>query len=188
MPLAPTTRLSPNFTAFELGADQPGADARVVANLTRLASDVEVVRGVLGGGRLQVNTPTQRLRGFRPDAALATDSPTTSHADGDALDFVPLDFQGSRLDVYNRLKAAKAAGQLRPFDQIIFYPVEGHIHYGRGPRMRGEFRIKLYEGQGGTPLISAVNVKALGDALVSFAKSPLALLLLAVVAVAIINR
>jgi len=164
MPLLPAERLSPHFTAYELGADKPEANAVVIANLRRLAADLETVRAVLGNGRLQVNTAAHRNRGFRTADALPNDSPTTSHDDGDAADFVPLDFSGSKLTAHRLLENAKSQGRLPPFDQIIYYPIQGHIHYGRGPRLRGEFRIYMYEGRGGTPLVSVDNIRNLGAA------------------------
>jgi hypothetical protein len=64
---------------------------------------------------------------------------------GLAADFV------SSVSLYSTYHKFKA-GPLPPFDQLIFYPVDGHIHVGLGARMRGEYRIALAEG--GYPIIT----------------------------------
>jgi hypothetical protein len=163
MPLASTDRLTTHFTAFELGADRPEATALIVANLRRTAASLEEVRQALGVPLL-VNTTTSRNRGFRPpDAnAAAGGVATSSHQDGLAADVVPVSFHGGMRAAYDRLKLAHEQGQLGPFDQIILYPIQGHIHVGLGPKSRAEFRVSLFEGQGGTPLVSADTIGALG--------------------------
>lgn len=164
MPLAPTDNLTPHFTAFELGADKPEADAIIVANLWRTATYLETVRSILGV-RLQVNTPSHRNRGFRtPDANISVGgAATSSHTDGKAADVVPLDGMTLRL-AFDLLTAADAAGKLPPFDQIIYYPASGYIHIGLGSQMRREVRIYLAEISEGTkyPFLTSDLVQRLG--------------------------
>lgn len=154
MPLAPTERLTPHFTAYELGADRPEANGFVLANLYDTAQLLESVRAVLGVPLL-VNTPDEPDRGLAP----RPDNPTSDHPKGLAADFVPLGYRGGMLSVYEALRAAHDDGRLAGFDQIIFYPLTGHVHAGAGSRMRGEFRIATVEGY---PFISADTIAALG--------------------------
>jgi len=188
MPLASSTLLSPHFTARELGADRPEAHSGIVQALYAQADYLERVRVILNS-RLVVNDATHFNRGFRPPEANAAVGgvPTSSHQTGEASDVVPIDFSGSLFDAHNALKKAKAEGRLPPFDQIIYYPANGFIHIGRGPKMRNEFRVSLYEGQGGTPLVSAENIAALGKAVLAAAQRNAPLLVLVLfAAVAII--
>ena len=177
MSLPSITRLTPHFTAYELGADRPEAAPYIVSNLYTVASFLETVRAELGVP-LQVNTPAQPNRGFAP----RPDNENSSHPLGLAADFVPLGFQGGMLAAYDALKAARDARRLPPFDQIIFYPYTGHIHVGLGARLRGEFRVALAEG--GYPLITSDTIKALGRA--GFVSSPLILLLLVIAGIVLL--
>lgn len=146
MSLPSTAHLSPHFTARELRADLPEADATIVANLMRVALGLETVRSALG-------TPLRVTSGFRPPErnARVGGSSTSSHMDGLAADVVPVGSL-SQFNAYERLQAART--QLAPFDQIIFYPAQGHIHVGYGNRMRREFRISFSSDPGGTPLLT----------------------------------
>lgn len=169
MPLASSLPLSPNFKSSELGADKPEATHEIIANLRETAAGLERIRAVLG--RLQVNTPTQRNRGFRTpkENADAGGSPTSDHMKGLSGDFVPLDFPGSMADAYAHLRDAN----LGNFDQIIFYPASKHIHAGFDGNRR-EFRVKLFEGAGGTPLIGSDFAQTLsGSIAYAAAKNPL---------------
>lgn len=177
MPVASGTRLTEHFTAYELGADRPEAAPYIVTNLTTTAQFLEMVRTVLGDGRIQVNTPDNLNRGFAPRDT----TPTSSHPLGLAADIVPLDFPGSKLDLFFTLRNARDDGKLPPFDQIIFYPFSRHTHIGVGARMRGEFRIHLTENAGGTPLATVDN---LGTLLRSGSTSWLVLALLVTLGVA----
>ncbi len=166
MPLPSSVRLTDHFTAFELGADRPEATDAIVANLRTVAAYLETVRAILGVP-LVVNTPTHRNRGFRPlDANAAVGGSTTSdHPHGLAADVVP---QGKRLRAsYDALTAARSAGRLPAFDQIIYYPLQGHIHVGLGSRLRGEVRIYLAEGQ--YPFLTSELIQRLGGAVASAA-------------------
>lgn len=149
--LPSNTQLSPHFTAGELRADRPEATAGIVDNLKRVADYLEVIREALG-------SPLRVTSGFRPPDYNASvgGSRTSSHMDGLAADFVPIN--GALLySSYSKLKAAN----LPPFDQLIYYPIQGHIHIGLGSRMRREVRINLYEGSGGSPLLTETNVAQL---------------------------
>ena len=138
MPLAPNVRLAPNFTAHELGADKPTATDEIVANLTRTATGLQVVRGILGNV-FMVMGPNSGYRTPAQNAAVGG-SPTSDHLTGKAADFTPIGV-GLR-QAYDALKRAADLGTLPQFDQIILYPDDGHIHIGFGDRMRGEFRIR----------------------------------------------
>lgn len=162
MSLASDLPLSDHFTAFELGADKPEANDLIVANLRFVAQSLERIRTVLNS-RLQVNThnPPHLNRGFRPadvNATLPHSSPSSSHIDGLAADVVPLDFPGNMLNAYLRLSSA----EIGVYDQIIYYPLDGHIHIGYGSQLRREHRVFIYEGSGGTPIVSSDTLQALG--------------------------
>jgi len=188
MPLPSSALLSPHFTAYELGADRPEATLTIVNNLRMVADTLERVRAVLGVP-LQANTANHLNRGFRPPDSniIAGGSPTSDHPRGLAGDIVPLGYAGGMLGAYNALRNAYDAGSLGPFDQIILYPIQGHIHVGIGERLRGEFRVYIYEGSGGIPLVSADTIKALGGRATLFITAhPLLSLLVVVVAIVLI--
>lgn len=147
MPLAPDFRVTPHFTAHELGADKPTANDAIVANLTRTANGLEVVRGILGVPL--VMGPNSGYRTAAQNAAVGG-SPTSSHLTGEAGDFTPVGM--SMFAAYRALDRARSLGLMPRFDQVIFYPLDGHIHIGFGSQMRGEFRIRDREGY---PLLSA---------------------------------
>ena len=162
MPLASSVPLSDHFTAFELGADKPEANDAIVTNLRFSAGRLERIRAALNS-RLQVNTSVHRNRGFRtPEENAAVDgSPTSDHVKGLATDFVPLDFPGNMAEAYARLRDT----EIGPFDQIIFYPASRYIHAGFDGNRR-EFRVKLFEGTGGTPLIGSDFAQTLAGSVV----------------------
>jgi len=141
MTLSPSFLLAPHFTAHELRADTPGIPATAEANLFKTAAWLEAARATLG-------VPLVITSGYRSPTYNASvgGSRTSDHVTGLAADFKA---QGlSPFRVYEIFKTAP----LPSFDQIIFYPVTGHIHVGLGARMRGEFRIALAEG--GYPLLT----------------------------------
>lgn len=168
MSIASGVRISPHFTAAELGADRPEATGAIVTQLYKLAVFLEVVRGLLTVP-LVVNDRMHKNRGFRPRDSNATvgGSATSSHQTGEAADVVPQGFAGTMRDAYDTVLSANNRGMLPPFDQIIYYPVQGHIHIGLGPKLRGESRVYLFEGAGGIPLVSAGNIQALGGIVAS---------------------
>ena len=151
MPLASSIPLSPNFVASELGADKPEANDEIIANLRFSANRLERMRSALNS-RLQVNTKVHRNRGFRTleENASVGGASTSDHLKGLGTDFVPLDFPGSMADAYATLRNS----EIGPFDQLIFYPGSRYIHAGFDGN-RQEFRVKLFEGSGGTPLIGS---------------------------------
>lgn len=199
MPLASSSRLSPHFTAFELGADRPEANDLIVTNLTRTADYLEVIRAELGVP-LIVNTQAHRNRGFRPPAAneMVGGSATSDHPNGKAADFTPVGM--SLRTAYDKLTAARAAGRLPAYDQLIYYPASNYIHLGLGDRMRGENRIYLAEVASGThyPFLTSDLVQRLGGAVAAVvatvvtalpnAPSLGVVLIVAVVAVYILNQ
>lgn len=139
MPLASTAKLAPNFTARELGADKPEADATIVANLRRVASWLQVARDILGA-------PLRVTRGFSTavENAEVGGSPTSDHPNGLAADVVAVGL--TPFDVYQRLTEAVKAQKLPAFDQLIYYAGDDHIHVGLGPKLRGEVLLKTTEG------------------------------------------
>jgi hypothetical protein len=144
------TYLAPHFKAGEFGAQF--APSIYLPNIRRVAQWLEVARGILSQN---VSDPRIRVTsGWRsPERNVSVGgSPSSSHLVGEAADFQTLG--QSQWSAWRKLSTARTNGTLPRFDQIIFYPVTGHIHVGLGSRMRNEFRVRLYEGQGGTPLLS----------------------------------
>lgn len=171
MPLASSALLAPHFTAHELRADDPTADARIVANLRTTAAWLETARGIIGA-------PLRVTSGYRDKEhnARVGGSPTSDHVNGLSADFVPLGVTQFR--AWQLLRAAADAGRLPAWDQLLFYPVEGHIHVGLGAQLRREVKIKTLEGN------FVTLTGALAERLRGFARtvgsSPLLLFLLAV--------
>lgn len=139
MPLASSTLLTPHFTARELGADQVGATAAIVANLRRVAGWLEAARGLL-------MVPLVVTSGFRTieHNAEAGGSPTSDHPNGLAGDFEAVGL--TPFQVYQRLDTARRSGALPPFDQLIYYAADDHLHVGLGSKMRGQVLIRTTEG------------------------------------------
>lgn len=139
MPLAATALLAPNFTARELGADQPEADAPIVGNLRRVASWLQVVRGILG-------VPLRVTRGYSTPARNTEvgGAATSDHVTGLAADFVAVGL--TPFDVYQQLNRAQESGALPAFDQLIYYAADNHIHVGLGYQQRGQVLLKTTEG------------------------------------------
>lgn len=156
-----STKLSPHFTAGELGVDGVQVPASVAANARALADYLEVVRASLG-------VPLRITSGYRPPAynAAVGGVPNSAHQYGLAADFIPL----GPATMYQTFQQLQSAG-LPAWDQLIYYPSQGHIHLAIGGQLRREVRIRLHEGPGGTPLVDASNLAALpgavGDAVVA---------------------
>lgn len=137
--LASSVLLAPHFAAWELGADNPAIDPVSQANLYQVAAWLEHARDVLG-------VPLVVDSGFRtPERNAAVGgSATSDHLDGLAADFTA---QGlTPFQVYQRLRFAIDAGELPPFDQLIFYVVDDHVHIGLGPQLRGSVELAIVEG------------------------------------------
>lgn len=152
-----TTMLAAHFSAGELTRDRGQLGAflwavtpHIEANLYRLASGLEAIRAVLG-------VPMKITSGFRPpfknDAVGGATS--SSHLDGLAADFVPVGL--SQYAAYRALQRAP----LPAWDQIIYYPIQGHIHVGYGAQLRREVRINLSSDPGGTPILAGSLVERL---------------------------
>lgn len=143
--LSSSAKLSPHFTAGELRANTAGISPAAAANLVQVAAFLEVLRSTFGDRPIVVTS------GYRSPAYNASvgGSSTSDHVRGLAADVkLPV----SLYTAYQTLKAQSKS--LPPFDQLIFYPVQGHLHVGLGSRQRREFRIRLYESAGGTPILS----------------------------------
>jgi zinc D-Ala-D-Ala carboxypeptidase len=156
--LASTERLTLHFTAYELGADRPDIPAEAQANLYSVARWLEAARAVLGVA-LVVNHPGATHRGWRSrlDNVEAGGTSTSDHPNGLAADFTAEGL--SPYTVYTRLRDAGAA--LPPFDELIYYALDDHVHVGLGPRMRGAVLFKTTEG-GYVQLTSAWVAKLRG--------------------------
>ncbi len=149
MALPSSQRLTPHFTAGELGADNPAITGAQLSNLYRVAQWLEIMRTLCGDRPIIVTSGFRTVQHNRDVGG----SGTSSHLDGLAAD---VKVQGvSLFSVYRTLSDARAQGTLPVFDQVIFYPIQGHCHVGLGGRSRKEFRIRIYEGTGGTPLLTA---------------------------------
>lgn len=139
MPLASDAALAAHFSAHELGADDPTADDAIVLNLLGVARWLETARGVLG-------VPLRITSGYRSPAHNADvgGSSTSDHVRGLAADF-----EASGLTpyaVYQTLSQAQAQGMLPPFDQLIYYERDDHVHIGLGPQMREQVSLATTEG------------------------------------------
>lgn len=125
-------RLSPHFTLEELIVSQNAArlgidntpNAEQIANLTRLARDLEMVRVVTGGSPLIVNSAfrCQALNDATPGS-----SKTSAHMDGRAADLLIPRF-GTPRQVAQRL----IENDSLDFDQLIL-EYDSWVHYGIAP-------------------------------------------------------
>ncbi len=139
MPVASNTLLATHFSSAELGADLPGATAAIVANLRKVAAWLESARGIL-------MVPLLVTSGFRTveHNAEVGGSDTSDHVNGLAADFKASGL--TPFQIYQRLSAARDTGALPPFDQIIYYAADDHIHVGLGSKTRGQVLIRTTEG------------------------------------------
>lgn len=131
--------LSPHFSFEELTAtshrdldNTPGADA--AANLADTAHHMEVVRELLGGQSIHINS------GFRSPAVNAAVGGVvdSAHLTGHACDFICPDF-GSPLAICRALAASHI-----DFDQIIEEGTWTHISFA--PALRGQVLTKTPGG------------------------------------------
>lgn len=138
MTLAASTPLAPHFTAGELRVTN--APPEVVENARLVAAWLETVRALLGGNPITV---TSGYRSAQLNEFVGGE-PTSDHMTGLAADFEVATL--TPYEVYRRLIDAQKAQQLPPFDQIIFYAADNHVHVGLGARLRGEILLKTTEG------------------------------------------
>lgn len=138
--LAGSVALAMHFTAHELGVDVPEATNAIVENAKRVALWLETVRGLLDGRRVFI---TSGYRTPKHNQEIGG-SDGSDHVVGLAADF---EVEGlTPFQVYRRLSDAQSKGLLPPFDQLIYYALDNHIHVGLGPKMRGEVLLKTAEG------------------------------------------
>lgn len=141
------TQLSPSFTLAELTATATGLPnvptPRQVDRLRHLAACLEKVKA----GPLQ-GMPVIVSSGFRSDAVnkAVGGSPTSDHRNGDAADIKCPKF-GTPLQVAQAIVKAGIE-----FDQLILEPT--WVHFGVGPRMRGE---KLTKRRGSNVYEKGIN-------------------------------
>ncbi len=156
MTLLPTALLAPHFTAHELGADLPDIPGWAQSNLYQVAAWLEAARAIIGAPLIVKSGWRSQTHNLEVGGSTRSD-----HPNGLAADFRAQDM--CLCKVYDRLKAARNAGTLPAFDQLIFYPLDRHVHVGLGTRMRGELRLALAEG--GYPLITPeLEAKIRGNA------------------------
>lgn len=137
MALDPGVLLAPNFTAGELGADNPVIPAAALSNVRYiLAPGLQRIRAVLG-------VPMIVTSGYRTPEhnSEISGSPTSDHPNGLAADFVAKGL--TPYAAYTLL--SQNMDRLGNFDQVIYYAADNHIHVGYGPRMRGQVLIKIGE-------------------------------------------
>ena len=131
------TQLSPHFSLAEMTrsntATRRGLDntppALIVARLLRTASLMEQVRTICG------NRPITVFSGYRSPVVNAAvgGSKTSSHKDGDAVDF-----KVSGLSIAETVRLIRASGL--KFDQVID-EFNQWVHIGFGPQMRQQVLI-----------------------------------------------
>lgn len=122
--------LAPHFSLGELGGS--AAPLTVVEALRTTAEGLEMFRELVGA-------PFKITSGWRD--WVPGQSPTSDHPKGLAADGY---FVG--LSMYEAYKRIRDNAMHVPVDQIIYYPyTTGHIHFGFGPRFRGQWLVKLAE-------------------------------------------
>lgn len=138
MTLAATAKLAPHFTAGELGVTN--ASDAVVSNARHVAAWLEAVRAILDDRPMRI---TSGYRTVEHNAEVGG-AATSDHTTGLAADFTVDGL--TPFQVYQRLTEAQKAQRLPPFDQLVFYAADNHIHVGLGSKRRGEILLKTAEG------------------------------------------
>jgi peptidase M15-like protein len=146
MPLARTAKLTDHFLAGELGVDDPTATDQFVENARGVARWLEAARAIVNENR-PVDVRERKIivtSGYRTPSenAAAGGSATTDHDEALAADWKVTGL--TPFGVYQRLMDKRT--QLPPFDQLIWYAADDHIHLGLGPRMRRQVLLKTTEG------------------------------------------
>lgn len=170
--IAPHVPLAPNFLAGELGGDNPSIPWQAESNLWILAGYLQHVRDLLG-------VPLRVSSGYRTPQSNTSvgGSSTSDHTTGLAADIVP---RGMTLRAaYDKLNKAAKDGKLMAWDQLIYYPVDGHIHIGIGSRKRRQVRYSVLAGE--YPFLTASNINRVLGAFGTARVGVLVLLVLAVV-------
>jgi zinc D-Ala-D-Ala carboxypeptidase len=155
------TKLTTNFTLEEFlvsdTAAREGIDEQfnpppeIVANLTKLANTLEVVRALLGSVPIIVSSG---YRCPRLNAAVKGSSVTSSHLDGLAADFTAPKF-GDPLAVCRKI----AASTHLDYDQVI-YEYARWCHLGVGAQMRKQALSKVVDQPYQVGLIAAPTATA----------------------------
>lgn len=143
--LASATPVSSHFTAAELGADNPAIDDASLHNLqTVVAPWLESMRLVLG-------VPLRVTSGYRTaaDNSAVGGVSDSDHLRGLAADVEPVGLAGGWARAWYLLHQAGVTGALPAWDQLIYYPGDGHIHVGLGPQLRRQESLGL-KGDGAT--------------------------------------
>jgi zinc D-Ala-D-Ala carboxypeptidase len=137
--LATSALLAPHFTAAELNVAGAGVPDPVVANARQVAAWLEAVRSILG-------VPVRVTSGYR---TVAQNVAAGGATDSDHLVGLAADFEAVGLTpyaVYRDLMQAQRDGRLPPFDQLVYYVGDNHVHVGLGARYRGHILLKTTEG------------------------------------------
>lgn len=119
-------KITPHFTTEEMG-DPPD---RYQPAVTIVCKALEVIRADVG-------RPIRITSGWRSAEhnARIGGVPNSDHLRGLAADIAVEGYSPVRLSEVAAL-ALQRAGV--PWDQIIWYPRDGHVHIGMGHRMRGQ--------------------------------------------------
>lgn len=144
-------RLSSDFTLEDFTRSQTADESRIrnslnpripahgqiISNLTALVKNV--LQPLLDrAGPLKV---TSGFRSRRLNQALGG-SPTSQHLIGQAADIIPLDPAVSRLDLVEWARQDDL-----PFDQMICYLHQAHLHVSHRPHPRRELSFSPKQGQ-----------------------------------------
>lgn len=144
-------KLTPNFSASEFDVNEPWpTKPGYLAKRLELAQLLQRVRDL-------VASPIVITSAWRSDARNEAigGSDTSQHRTGDAADAVA--WLVPMRTIAARVLADIKAGTFPAFGQIIFYPVEGHVHVSRptlGAR-NGEIRFKAPDGS--YPFLASAN-------------------------------
>lgn len=143
--LQPSDSLAPHFSASELGVAGLDSGAAPAQAEAQVAAWLEAARAIVSANAGQ-DIPFRVTSGYRsPEGNAAAGGVADSeHLTGYAADFVP---EGvTKIQVYQWLKAAQAQGTLPPFDELIYYAADDHIHVGVRPTFRGNLEVAIVEG------------------------------------------
>lgn len=137
-----TRVLTAHFTLDEFGGEAIPAAFR--PTVRELAQYLETIRAAVG-------VPLRITSGWRDAGhnAAVGGVAHSQHLDGSAADLVPLGL--SLWGFHRALQAARTAGTIGPWGQVIYYPLDGHIHLSLPrPGMVDVVLVKLTEPDAAT--------------------------------------
>lgn len=143
-------KLTDHFSTEELGE----VPAQYASNRQRTAELLEGIRSLLG-------VPLDVSNGYRPpdkNAKTPGASKTSGHLIAAAADFTPRGV--TPFEAATILLAARKAGKMPPFGEIIFYPFStGHIHITL-PNVGGNGEWLVKTAEGGVTLMTVETLAA----------------------------